>query len=426
MKKHIMAGLLLVLGTYGAKAQYGFAAPQPITTVLGGSPSVINLSNCVPSGYFAGSIWNTATVDFTSSFTLDYDVAVQKVYASGADGYCVVFKQSNSLTAVGATAGYIGYYYGADFVNNSFAVEFDDFDNQGGIGDPTPYFDHIAIAKNASFAPGDILASPAPILPGGATIQDSVYHHYKIEWLCGLNTLNVYVDGNRQQHTDNFDYRALFTNPASVTWGFTSGIGQSGSNHLLKNVSMVRGASCLQKACVYNPKLIPSMTLSGATQFDLTPNAGGYVLIAGYIWDFGDGSPTVTTTGPTVTHTYTISSYTVTVKILGYNTLTGECCTYIYTYKNGRRMANPEATDSNSGISVAPNPGTGVFNIATADFKFNTLQVADLNGRKLIDIRCDATQLKNVDLSNYASGVYLLTVQDEKGSVHSEKLILTK
>jgi len=429
MKKHIMAGLLLALGTYGANAQYGFSTPQGITSNLGGSPAVFNLTTCTPpyGSYLAGAVWNTATVDFTSSFTLDYDLAVTTVYNQGADGYCVVFKDNPSLTSMGATAGYIGYYYGADFTSNSFAIEFDDFNNQGAIGDPLPYFDHIAIAKNASYAPGDIIASPVPILPSAATIQDGAYHHYRVEWLCGLNTLNIYVDGNKRLYTNTFDYRTLFTNPASVTWGYTSGIGSSGSNHELKNVSMVKGASCAQEGCVYNPKMITSMLVSGATQFDLTPNAGGYVLIAGYLWDFGDGSPTVTTTSPSVSHMYSGSGYPVTVTIMGYNTKTGECCSYkyVYQYRSGKRMAQ-QTTDGIGGITVSPNPATSVFNIATTDYKFKSVQVTDVNGRKLIDFSCDATQAKSVDLSGYSSGVYLLTIRDEKGNAHIEKLILTK
>lgn len=218
MKKQIMLGLFTLLGSYAVNAQYGFAPPVGIATVnTSVTPATINLTTTSSSNsnYFASAIWNTTTVDFNRSFTLSYDAYVDILYNYGADGYCAVFKENSSLTSVGSTAGYLGYYYGADFLSNSFAIEFDDFDNNGAIGDPVPYYDHIMIAQNGSYAAADISAPPVSILPSAGSIKDYQFQHYIIEWICNSNTLNVYVDGNKRVTTKT-DYRTLFTNPAAV------------------------------------------------------------------------------------------------------------------------------------------------------------------------------------------------------------------
>jgi hypothetical protein len=433
MKKQIMIGLFTLMSSYAVNAQYGFASPVGIATVnTSVTPASINLTATSSTySYLAGAIWNNATVDFTRSFTLEYDAYVDILYNGGADGYCAVFKENTSLTSMGSTAGYLGYYYGADFMN-SFAIEFDDFNNNGAIGDPSPYFDHIMIAQNGSYAPSDIIAAPVSILPSGGTIKDFMYHHYTIEWICNSNTLNVYVDGNQRVSTTTFDYRTLFTNPAAVTWGFTGGVGSSGSNHILQNVVLQSGQAC-DRSCRYNPVVTSATVGAGQTQLTVTPNSAN-VLIAGYLWDFGDGSATVTTANNTVLHTYaTAGGYNVTVTILGYNTTTGECCPFKFSTQikaEGGHKDPKAAVVMAPGVStdfqVSPNPTTGNINIQTARFKFTAVRLVNVNGNKAIDITFEATSNKDVDLHALSNGLYLLQLLDETGQLHTQKISVQK
>jgi len=345
----------------------------------------------------------------------------------------VVFKQSPSLTSIGDPAGYLGYYNGPDFLTNTFGIEFDDFNNNGAIGDPLmPYFDHIAITQNGSYTTSNTISSPVPILPSSGSIHDNLFHHYTIEWICRGSTLNVYVDGNKRVTTTT-DYRTFFSNPGVVTWGFTAGIGSSGSNHIVKNVSLKAGAVC-SVDCKYDPSLMTSTLVSGATQFDLTPNSSN-VLIAGYQWDFGDGTGTVITTAPSIIHGYTTSStYGVTIKILGYNLTTAECCSYIYNTKVkvdgvggdggfGKKSANTDNTSNMSmDMSISPNPANSKIDITTTAFKFNTVRIMNLNGNKMMELSFQATVNKTIDLQAFSNGMYIVQLVDEKGQVHTQKI----
>jgi hypothetical protein len=429
MTKKILLGLCSLMSAYYADAQYAFAPPVGITTVnTTVSPATINLTT-IPAIHsnLSGAIWNYNTVDFNHSFTIDYDANVDLSYGSGADGYVVVFKQNPSLTSIGDPAGYLGYYNGPDFNTNAFGIEFDDFDNGVSFEDPAPYFDHIAITKNGSLAPTDLI-SPATHIVSGASIKDHLTHHYTIEWICSLNTLNVYVDGIIRNTTTTTDYRGLFTNPGAVTWGFTAGIGSSGSNHVLQNIVLKSNDVCAQD-CKYDPVLQTNTPAPGVTQFIINPN-GSNVIIAGYQWDFGDGTGTVITSTPSVTHAYSVSGgYTVTVKILGYNTTTAECCPYIYKTDvkvdnggQGKRTMNSVNPDVPADFTVSPNPAKNEINISADGFKFKAVRLFNINGTKEIELSLDPTANKAVDLQKLSAGMYILQLTDESGQLHTQKL----
>ncbi len=74
--------------------------------------------------------------------------------------------------------------------------------------------------------------------------------------------------------------------------------------------------------------------------------------------------------------------------------------------------------EATADISIFPNPSEGLFNIS-ADLPVNAM-VKDLQGRTLLNV----TNASSVDLSNYATGVYLLTITDADGALlKTERLV---
>lgn len=434
MKKQILSAMLVLLGAGTVNAQYGFAPPVGVATSNPFAvPPLLNMT-AVPASnttYIAGAIWNYNTVDFNRSFVLEFDAMMNTLYGSGADGFCAVFKQNPSLTSLGGVGGEIGYYSGPDFMSNSFAVEFDNFNNASAYNDPSPYRDHVMIAKDGN--PSNNLSAAVSILPGGGTIEDGIYHRYRIEWICQTNTLNVSVDGNLRVSTTTVDYRSLFTNPSSVTWGFTGAVASSGSNHFIRNVS-IRSLEVCPRECSYKVEFTSHLLDNGLMQYQLYLYTSN-VIIAGYMWDFGDGTSPVITTSPFVNHSYAVSgSYTVTVRILGYNAITGECCPYDLRARvqaqgggggeGGVGRTAPGTTADEGDFKVYPNPSSGNVSILSSGFKFTSVRLFDVNGRKVMDQPVSATDNKELDLSRFGKGIYLLQIGDEQGNQHVQKVTL--
>ncbi len=65
-------------------------------------------------------------------------------------------------------------------------------------------------------------------------------------------------------------------------------------------------------------------------------------------------------------------------------------------------------------VTVYPNPAIGgKITVNLADQKFNSLQLMNLNGQKLLSLTVNATDLeKTIDISNYPSGTYLIRLTD--------------
>ncbi|WKN30369.1 M6 family metalloprotease domain-containing protein [Porifericola rhodea] len=77
--------------------------------------------------------------------------------------------------------------------------------------------------------------------------------------------------------------------------------------------------------------------------------------------------------------------------------------------------------DLDKSINVYPNPSDGAFNIELKGFdKSRTLSIHNAQGKLIYLLKSNI--IESVDLSNHASGVYLLSVE-EKGQVHHYRLI---
>ena len=73
-----------------------------------------------------------------------------------------------------------------------------------------------------------------------------------------------------------------------------------------------------------------------------------------------------------------------------------------------------------NGIAIYPNPSTGIFNISAQENV--TIEVYDLVGKQ-IKTQEVPVGTSTIDISNYASGVYLLKATNTKGAVNNYKLI---
>lgn len=70
-----------------------------------------------------------------------------------------------------------------------------------------------------------------------------------------------------------------------------------------------------------------------------------------------------------------------------------------------------------SQLSVYPNPANNVINIANAEnILVNGVEIADLNGRTIKSSKFDGVANAEINVSDLASGVYMMTISSDKGT----------
>ncbi len=137
--------------------------------------------------------------------------------------------------------------------------------------------------------------------------------------------------------------------------------------------------------------------------------------VIGYKWDFGDGTPFNYQNAPT--HTYpAVGNYVVTLWVSSscgvvYDTLS------VHIYSTG---INNILTDDQ--INVYPNPTSNIVKVETdLDNSIEMIIVLDLLGRQLYtDKYADKNNVRQIDLSKYADGMYQLQIQTSKGTIHKK------
>lgn len=68
-------------------------------------------------------------------------------------------------------------------------------------------------------------------------------------------------------------------------------------------------------------------------------------------------------------------------------------------------------------FSVYPNPSTGILNLASKNnTAINTIQLTDLNGRVVRNIKANSVSETQINISDLTSGLYFLNVQTDSGS----------
>ncbi len=159
----------------------------------------------------------------------------------------------------------------------------------------------------------------------------------------------------------------------------------------------------------------PNYTYSPAGTNTLSFNYTGSTPYTSITWDFGDGSPAATTANPT--HAYsTAGNYTVCV------TSTNACGSNTYCM-----LVNSSGTSSISNIpgfvkiNIYPNPATQLIHIdhATAG---TTLDVLNVTGTNMMQVTLKGNK-DMIDVSNLASGMYLLRFTDKNGKQGSTRFV---
>jgi len=449
MKKSLLllaAGLLAATGSY---AQFTTVGPATFNTTSG----VIDLVPGTCTGaHVNGAAWdNNTTIDFTRSFTIDYEASFTTYGNSGADGHVVVFGENINTaagsTSVGGTAGgHMGYYFnnaGGDF-NNSIGIEFDIFDNGAGLSDIAN--NHVMIAANAN--PASVIAGPVNIVPGGGSVEDGKYYAYRIEWICEDQVLNVYWNDMRTPRISTvFNPASVFSNPAVVNWGFTAARQVSCSHHLIRRVVVQQNEGC--GGCM-DAEL--SIGMLGCADAGYDVGFGAWWNNAGMVatvikLDFGDGS-SITMHPPFFSplHTYTSwGTHIITYTIVGYDPETGECCSeritaeiYIPDCDEGGEgddgvveLHKPGATGlndqmRNQNLAIYPNPTSGTIDVSMKGNNFNNVTVTDIAGKVIHNQVYDAVANAKIQLEGVANGTYIVQVKDINGTLTTQKIVVNR
>lgn len=179
-------------------------------------------------------------INLSHDFGLAFDMYLGDSDKDGGQGIAFVLHQDpEGHKARGEEFGGLGF--GNDpgekedrFINNSLAIEFDTFQNGGGINDPV--YDHITIYKN-----GNLLKPYTRSIPFGQSkvfnsqtgnsyavyknIEDDHWHRVLIKWIASTKTLSVKVDGVIVANMHNDIVANFFNGYPIVTMAFTGSTG---------------------------------------------------------------------------------------------------------------------------------------------------------------------------------------------------------
>lgn len=122
------------------------------------------------------------------------------------------------------------------------------------------------------------------------------------------------------------------------------------------------------------------------------------------VWNFGDGT---TGNGDTIVHTYSIAG---TYKVFVTVTSDSGCMftdSLLITVPSGvQNINNPNET-----ISIYPNPGSGKFELKTANYSpgIKTVEVYDVLGERVFQSQCPSLNSQyHIDISSQPSGLYFV------------------
>ncbi|MBL7899504.1 MAG: gliding motility-associated C-terminal domain-containing protein [Crocinitomicaceae bacterium] len=249
-----------------------------------------------------GSFYQNATVSLATDFSLLFSVNFG-CSGTGASGLCFVFQ--DSPWNVGGGSYGMGY---SGMTGNSLAVEFDTYDNSGGLGNWDIGADHIGLFTGGSndHNPANPLnlmgAVPTEIIPGNAEAEDCDDHLVEIIWdyiNATSQTISVIVDGTPSlTKTGNFINLQFAGNP-NVLWGWT---GSTGPQSNLQTVDIA-----------LEPNFTISATNCPGQLINFTDASVAQNTITNWLWDF-DGLGTSTLQNPSFTFV-TAGSHDVTLTI---------------------------------------------------------------------------------------------------------------
>ena len=192
-----------------------------------------------------GSMWNNTPMNLANDFILHVEFnfgsisetnptdGVEPDYRTGADGIVFVLQNNgaNSLTQLGGFGEEIGY----GGINNSFAVEFDTWENRlpfsGSYDHGDPARDHVAFMSHGFTVHYGPYHYGTTELASGVEIEDGAWRPVTFMWDATAKQLTVTFNGNT--YTYNGDVAALVGN-GTAYWGFTSATGRGVNQHRVR------------------------------------------------------------------------------------------------------------------------------------------------------------------------------------------------
>lgn len=135
-----------------------------------------------------------------------------------------------------------------------------------------------------------------------------------------------------------------------------------------------------------------------------------------YNWDFNDG---ITTSSVSPSHSYTtVGNYNITLSAQNTNCLTQK-------NKQITILSSPSITTSVKENSVNKlkilNQGNGNFKLLSSTYSNKQINVYDITGKAIINQTYSANEY-NLSLTNYNSGIYIITIIGENGLAIQEKI----
>lgn len=295
MAKYILLLVVGILMVPMVKAQY----------VANGSATQNNC-NCYTLtqnvGSQFGAVWNTNQINLNQSFDFSFQVFLGCTDINGADG--IAFVLQNTSTTIGTTGtgggsmGYLG-------INPAVGVTLDTYQN--GTPDNDPSYDHISIQLNGntSHTAATCLTPNTPISASSNNVEDCQNHTLRIRWNATTKVIDVFFDGVLRLSIVNDFVNTVFGGNPLVFWGFTGATG---------------GLSNLQQFCTtLNPNFyfLPGQAKCVNEPITFNDSTVSFAEPVIRVWNFGDGSPTITNVVNPV-HTYTTpGNYTVVLTVTG-------------------------------------------------------------------------------------------------------------
>lgn len=99
---------------------------------------------------------------------------------------------------------------------------------------------------------------------------------------------------------------------------------------------------------------------------------------------------------------------------------------YDYCANPSDRIANALIDDveiSKKSLSIYPNPSSSFIEILLKNSTFNKVLINSIDGKTVLDKNIENSESFQVDVSNYANGLYIVNVIDKDGQVYNQKLI---
>ena len=109
-----------------------------------------------------------------------------------------------------------------------------------------------------------------------------------------------------------------------------------------------------------------------------------------------------------------------------------EGCSGNYVYRNGNDVANTTSlNDENEpllvridkGFLMYPNPSNSTIEIMMNDASIKNISITTIDGKLVTNKSFSNNSKANIDVSNYANGIYMVNVTSNEGILYSEKLI---